>query len=178
MPDVNKNSNKVDLALKALIVVLTVAIVFVVSQSLEQKVVDKGDRAPKFAVVTDQGPTISKSDFKGKLLVLNFWATWCPPCLQEWPSLNAFAEKYKDKGVVVLAVSIDRNDKRYRDFLAKNPPKFLTSRDPDSNLPASYGTFLMPESYIIDQQGKIVYKVANAQDWSDPAFINFFNSLL
>ena len=105
MPDVNKNSNKVDLALKALIALLTAAMVFVVQQSLEQKVTDKGDRAPKFTVVTDQGPTISKSDFKGKLLVLNFWATWCPPCLQEWPSLNAFAEKYKDKGVVVLAVS-------------------------------------------------------------------------
>lgn len=172
------NQSRVDLALKVAIGLLTVAIIFVVSQTLEQKVIEKGDTAPKFTITTDQGPTISRADFKGKLLVLNFWASWCAPCIEEWPSLNTFAQQYKDKGVTVLAVSIDRNEKKYREFLAKGKPQFLTARDPESNLPASYGTFLVPETYIIDQQGKVLYKVAQAQNWSDPAFLNYFQSLL
>lgn len=171
-------SNRVDLVLKGLIAVLTVAVLYVASQSFEQKVTDKGDTAPKFAVATDQGPQVGKGEFNGKLLVVNFWATWCPPCLEEWPSLNNFAAQYKDKGVTVVAISIDRNDRRYREFLAKNKPNFLTARDPESKIPASFGTFLMPETYILDKAGKVVYKVANAQNWNDPAFLNYFNSLL
>ena len=176
--NVQTKPNRVDLALKGLIGVLTVVFLYIVAQTFEQKVVDKGDKAPKFAVTTDQGEQVGSTNFKGKLLVVNFWATWCPPCIEEWPSLNNFAQQYKDKGVTVLAVSIDRNDKRYREFLAKNRPRFLTTRDPESNIPASYGTFLVPETYIINQQGKVVFKVANAQNWADPAFLNFFQSLL
>jgi cytochrome c biogenesis protein CcmG/thiol:disulfide interchange protein DsbE len=175
---VEANRNKIDLVLKVLIGVLTVAVIYVVSTTLEQRVIDKGDTAPRFTVKSEQGPTVSRSDFNGKLLVLNFWATWCPPCIQEWPSLNSFAAQYKDKGVVVLAVSVDRAEKRYTEFLAKNKPAFLTARDPESNLPASFGTFMYPETYIIDKEGKVVYKVANAQDWNDPAFLNYIQSLL
>lgn len=171
-------SNRVDLGLKVLIGVLTVAVVLVVSGTLEQKVIEQGDKAPDFKVTTDQGPVISRGDIKGKLMVVNFWASWCAPCIEEWPSLNEFAGRYKDKGVTVLAVSIDRNEKKYRDFLAKGKPQFLTTRDPESTIPASYGTFLVPETYVINKEGKVVYKVANAQNWTDPAFLNFFNSLL
>lgn len=171
-------SNRVDLGLKVLIGVLTVAVVLVVSGTLEQKVIEQGDRAPDFKVTTDQGPVVSRGDIQGKLLVVNFWASWCAPCIEEWPSLNDFAKRYKDKGVTVLAVSIDRNEKKYRDFLTKGKPEFLTSRDPESTIPASYGTFLVPETYVINKEGKVVYKVANAQNWTDPAFLNFFQSLL
>jgi peroxiredoxin len=178
MEVVQPSKPNIDLALKVLIGILTVAMVFVVAGTLEQKVIDKGDTAPKFTITADQGPTISRTDFKGKLLVVNFWATWCPPCIEEWPSLNEFAARYKDKGVVVLGVSVDRNEKRYRDFLTRNPPQFLTARDPESNVPASYGTFMYPETYIIDQKGKVLYKIANAQNWTDPAFLNYFQTLL
>jgi cytochrome c biogenesis protein CcmG/thiol:disulfide interchange protein DsbE len=150
----------------------------VVAGTLEPTVVDKGDRAPKFAISTDQGKTISRSDFGGKLLVLNFWATWCAPCIQELPSLDQFARRFGGNGVTVLAVSVDRNEKRYHDLLDRVKPAFLTARDPDANLPASYGTYLYPETYIIDHNGKVVYKEAAARDWMDPAFLNYFQSLL
>lgn len=172
-----KRSN-VDLMLKVLIGLLTVAMIFVVAGTLEQKIIGKGDTAPKFTITADQGPTISRADFKGKLLVLNFWATWCPPCVEEWPSLNQFAAMYKDKGVVVLGVSVDRNEKRYAEFLARNKPAFLTARDPETNISASYGTFMYPETYIIDQKGKVLFKIANAQNWMDPAFLNYLQTLL
>jgi cytochrome c biogenesis protein CcmG, thiol:disulfide interchange protein DsbE len=172
------NRSKLDLILKVLIGILTVAVIVVVAGTLEQKVIDKGDTAPKFVIATDQGPTIGPAQFKGKLLVVNFWATWCPPCIEEWPSFNEFARQYKDKGVTVVAISIDRNEKRYRDFIARANPEFLTARDGEANISASYGTFMVPETYIIDQKGKVLYKIAQAQNWTDPAFLNYVQSLL
>ncbi len=173
-----KSKSTVDLALLLLMGALTVLVVYVVAGTLEQKVIDKGDTAPKFSIASEQGPKVSPRDFEGKLLVVNFWATWCPPCLTEWPSLNQFARLYKDKGVTVVAISVDRNDKLYRNFLAQHKPEFLTARDPEWNIPASYGTFMIPETYIVNREGKVVYKVASDQNWMDPAFLNYFQTLL
>jgi peroxiredoxin len=171
-------TNRTDFILKAAIGVATIALCFVVAGTLQPKVVNKGDTAPRFTLTTDQGKTISRSQFDGKLLVLNFWASWCQPCLQEMPSLDAFTRQYAGKGITVLAVSVDRNEKRYRDFLDRVKPAFLTARDPDANLPVSYGTYMYPETYIIDQNGKVVYKEAAARDWTDAAFQNYIQSLL
>jgi cytochrome c biogenesis protein CcmG/thiol:disulfide interchange protein DsbE len=170
--------NKTDLALKFALVAGTVALCAVVAGTLEPRVVDKGSTAPKFTVATDQGKVITRSNFGGKLLVLNFWATWCQPCIQELPSLDQFANRFAGKGVTVLAVSVDRNEKRYKDLLDRVKPSFLTARDAEADLPVKYGTFMYPETYIIDQNGKVVYKEAAARDWMDPAFLNYFQSLL
>ncbi|MBS1873560.1 MAG: TlpA family protein disulfide reductase [Acidobacteria bacterium] len=171
-------NSRTDLILKAAAAILTIALCVVVAGTLEPKVVEKGDTAPKFTVATDQGRTISRSDFGGKVLVLNFWATWCGPCLQELPSLDQFTRKFQNQGVTVLAVSVDRNEKRYKELLDRVKPAFLSSRDPDAGIPVSYGTFMYPETYIIGKDGKVLYKEANARDWMDPAFLNYFQSLL
>ena len=91
-----------------------------------------GDSAPSFSITADNGQTFSPTSFGGKLLVLNFWATWCPPCVSETPSLSEFQRQLTDSGVVVLAVSVDKSEKAYRDFLAKMKPAFVTARDPDA----------------------------------------------
>ena len=102
--------------------------------------------------------------------MLNFWATWCPPCIEETPSLDAFSATYGSKGVVVLGVSIDRNEKLYQEFLARYRVSFQTSRDPEANISASYGTFQIPETYIIDLSGKVLEKIISNQNWMDPDF--------
>jgi cytochrome c biogenesis protein CcmG/thiol:disulfide interchange protein DsbE len=170
--------NKTDLALKLALVAITIALCVVVAGTMEPKVVGQGDRAPNFSIATDQGRTISPANFGSKLLVLNFWATWCAPCLQELPSLDQFARQYESKGITVLAISVDQNEKRYRDMLARVKPAFLTARDASTDIAGSYGTFLYPETYIIDQSGKVVYKEAAARDWMDPTFLNYIQSLL
>jgi thiol-disulfide isomerase/thioredoxin len=170
--------NKVDLFLKLGIVALAAVLCVVVAGTLEQHVTEKGDTGPKFQVTTDQGRTISRSDFGSKILVLNFWASWCAPCIQEMPSLDQFARQFAGKGVTVLAISVDTNEQKYRELLNRAKPAFLTARDPTADIAARYGTFLYPETYIIDQSGKVLYKEANARDWSDPAFLNYFQSLL
>lgn len=162
----------------AAIAVMAVGLVWVVSGVLEPRVVKAGDLAPDFRIVTDSGRTMTRSDFGGKLLVLNFWASWCPPCVEETPSLNAFQQQMKGDGVVVLAVSIDANEKLYKQFIERYKVLFNTARDPEANISASYGTFQIPESYIIDQTGHVREKIISNTNWMDPEFLARVKSLL
>jgi cytochrome c biogenesis protein CcmG, thiol:disulfide interchange protein DsbE len=169
-------SVKIDRYLRAAIVVLSVALVYVISTSIHQRVVETGDSAPSFSVRAENGKTVSLPGFGGKVLVLNFWASWCPPCVQETPSLSKLAADYKDKGVVVLAISVDKEEKAYRDFLKRFQPAFLTARDFEVH--EEYGTFIYPETYVIDAKGKVRKKIAEGADWSNPELTGFINSLL
>src|SRR6476659_3866400 len=125
-------SSKTDRILLGILAVLFAGFLYTIRNSFEQRIVEKGDSAPGFSVTTDSGKRISRSDFGGKLLVLNFWATWCPPCVEELPSLSRFAAQMAPSGVVVLAISVDKDAKVYREFLARHRPAFLTARDPQA----------------------------------------------
>ncbi len=153
------------------IILLAVGLVWVVSGTLEPKVTNAGDTAPEFSVTTDDGKTITRDNFGGKLLVLNFWASWCPPCIAETPTLEEFARELKPEGVVVLGISNDGKEKLYHRFIQQFGITFETAWDPESNISASYGTFLQPETYLIDRHGKVLEKVISDQNWMDPEFI-------
>lgn len=161
-----------------LIGVLVVALGYVIADSFREKIVAVGDTAPDFAVSTEGGRTVTRSNFGGKLLVLNFWATWCPPCIEEMPSLDEFQRRLAADGVVVLGVSVDRSETAYRQFLQKARVSFLTARDPSASISASYGTFRYPETYIIDGSGKVVLKHIGPQNWADERFVREIRSLL
>ena len=167
-----------DRILIGLVVALGVALAWVVAGTLDDGIVRIGDPAPDFKVVTDSGRTLTRSDFGGKLLVLHFWATWCGGCVEEIPSLDVFQREYGPQGVVVLGVSVDANEKLYRRFMDQFKVSYATSRDPSWDIAASYGTFQLPESYIIDSSGKVVQKVIAAQNWQNPEFIQSLKKLL
>jgi len=167
---------KTDRLLRAGIVLLSVVLVFFIYSGIHERVVVAGDSAPEFTIHTDSGRTVTLPNFGGKLLVLNFWATWCPPCVQETPSLSQFAATYANKGVVVLGVSVDRDEKAYRAFLQKFRPAFLTARE--GKLHEDYGTFMYPETYIIDSKGKVLEKLAEPADWMDPKMTQLIDRLL
>jgi peroxiredoxin len=169
----------IDWIMRAALVALLAAFVFVVASAVYEKpihVVVAGEQAPAFNVVADNGRRISEQGFGGKLLVLSFWATWCPPCVEETPSMSQFAKDYAGRGVVVLGISVDSNETVYRKFLAKYKPGFLTVRE--SLIHRSFGTFMYPETYIIDSTGKVVQKIAEGADWSNPNLRQFIDSLL
>ena len=170
--------NRGNQILLGLIVVLTSTLVWVVSGTLEQRVISAGDTAPDFKIVTDSGKTITRSDFGGKVLVLNFWASWCAPCVEEIPSLVAFQNELAPQGVVVVGVSIDANEKLYKQFLERFKVNFPTSRDPEANVSASYGTFQIPETYIIDASGKVREKIISNINWMDPSLLTRVKALL
>ena len=168
--------SRIDRYLRAAIVVLGVGLIYVIYGAIYQRVIAAGDSAPEFTVQTDAGRTVSVPNFGGKLLVLNFWATWCPPCVQETPSLSEFARQYAGRGVVVLGISVDKDESAYRAFLNRFKPAFLTAREFKSH--EDYGTFMYPETYIIDTNGKVLRKYMEPVNWMSSETTSYINSLL
>jgi cytochrome c biogenesis protein CcmG/thiol:disulfide interchange protein DsbE len=134
-----------------------------------------GTTAPDFTV-SDGQKTVQLSQFRGKPVLVNFWATWCPPCVQEVPGLVALQQQMGDK-VTILAVSMDVDADAYNAFTAKKMPGLLTVRDPDHKSSAVFGTFAYPESFLIDKDGKIQRKFIGAEDWTSPEMIEYFKKL-
>lgn len=158
--------------------VLAACLFWVVSDAFTERIVEVGQKAPEFKVVTESGKTITAQSFGGKLLVLNFWATWCPPCVEETPSLNAMSRQMAGQGVVVVAVSVDRNENSYKAFLQRMKVGFETSRDPQAMVSASFGTYKFPETYVITPDGKVVEKYIANRDWTSAEVINSLRSHL
>jgi peroxiredoxin len=169
---------KSDRILQAALGLMMLAFCFALYTSLHETIVNAGDRAPDFSITTDSGKAISAKDYGGKLLLLNFWATWCPPCVQEIPGLNEMARQLGPKGLVVLGVSVDKDEAAYKQFLARNPLAYLTARNPEQNINLSYGTVQYPESYLIDRNGRVVEKYISVQPWASPQMIQHVQSLL
>ena len=135
-----------------------------------------GKPAPDF-VVQDAEHKVTLSQFKGQVVVLNFWASWCPPCVAETPSLVKMQQRMKDKGIVVVAISADEDDSAYHRFISKYGMDFVTVRDPSAKIQHLYGTIQIPETYIIDRNGILRRKFANAFDWSTPEVTDFLGHL-
>jgi peroxiredoxin len=135
-----------------------------------------GTVAPDFTV-QDSDRKITLSDYRGQIVVLNFWATWCPPCIEELPSLETLQQRMKDRGVKVLAISIDDDDNAYHQFLKDNRVDFLSVRDASKTSNNLYGTFKFPETYIIDQKGIVRRKFIGAVNWNQAEIVDFLNKL-
>lgn len=136
------------------------------------RVPKEGDRAPDFSITTDRGKRISPSAFGGSLLVLNFWETSCVPCVKEMPSLSDFARRFRSEHVVVVAVAGDEDRQKYRRFLRDHRIRLETYRDPDRSISKRFGTYMFPETYII-QDGRIIRKVVGGIDWMSDGITGF-----
>src|SRR5271163_1206757 len=135
-----------------------------------------GASAPDFTV-RDSQRTVTLSQLKGQVVVLNFWATWCPPCIEEMPSLVQMQQLLKAKGVTVLAVSVDVDESSYRRFLRDHNVNLLAVRDADQKSNELYGTFKFPETYVIDRNGVVRRKFIGAVDWTEPEVIDYLGKL-
>jgi cytochrome c biogenesis protein CcmG, thiol:disulfide interchange protein DsbE len=133
-----------------------------------------GKAAPDFTV-TDNGRSVRLSSYRGKVVVLNFWASWCAPCIEEIPSLNQLQRDMPQ--VVVVGVDMGEEDGAYRQFLADHRVDFLTVRDARQQSNGLYGTSRPPETYIIDRKGQIRRKFIGAQDWTSPEILNYLSRL-
>lgn len=134
-----------------------------------------GKLAPAFTL-HNGAQTVSLSQYRGQVVLLNFWASWCAPCVDELPSLLALHHRLP--GLVILGVSIDSDPQAYRSFLAENQIDFPTIRDPSEATMHRYGTVQIPESYLIDRSGHILRKYVSEQDWTNPEIVGTLSSIL
>jgi len=118
------------------------------------------------------------SDLRGKVVVLNFWATWCPPCVEETPSLNKLQKYIESRNGLVLGVSVDEDPAAYEKFLKDQGVNFPTFREPTRKLALDYGTPVFPDTYIIDRHGKIARKFYGPQQWESPDMLAYFDAIL
>ena len=135
-----------------------------------------GEAAPDFSL-QDSDRKVELTQFRGQVVVLNFWATWCPPCNEELPSLMSMQERSRARGVVVLGISIDVDSDAYHRFLKQRGVNFVTVRDPEERISGIYGTHGWPETFIIDRQGVLRRKVVGPINWNSPEVTEFLNRL-
>ena len=135
--------------------------------------------APDFTLADLSGDEITLSDYRGKVVIVNFWATWCPPCRAEMPSMERLFQALKDDGLVMLAVNIEPNGRQtVPGFLAKNPHTFPVLFDEQGVVQKRYGVFRFPESFVIRKDGTVDDRVIGAIDWAHPETLTYFRNLL
>ena len=125
--------------------------------------------APNLLVADRKGEKIDLSTLKGKVTIIHFWATWCPPCVEEVPALSRFWERYQGRDDVRLfAISVDKDWKTIDAFNAKNPNQLPLYIDPDAATAKRFGTIQYPETYIVNPKGRVIERVPGAVSWDDP----------
>lgn len=138
--------------------------------------------APTFDLPDSTGARHRLEDYRGKVVFLNFWASFCDPCREEMPSMERLVRQYEPQGMVMIAISHDTKQEDMDGFMAAFLPgqrsAMTTLWDPDITVAPKYGTELIPETYIIDRDGRIVARFVNAYDWTRPEVKQMIEALL
>jgi cytochrome c biogenesis protein CcmG/thiol:disulfide interchange protein DsbE len=143
------------------------------------KPIQPGLEVPNFAFPDINGKQISLSDHRGKVVLVNVWATWCPPCRQEMPSMQRLYEKFKGENLEILAVSIDsEGGEAVAPFMRKMHLTFPALLDPEETIIPLYGITGVPESFIIDKDWILVEKIVGPINWATPEVFSLFKDLI
>ncbi len=135
--------------------------------------------APELPVFDRAGKKVDLAKEKGKLAIVHFWATFCPPCVEEIPALSTFWDKYRGRDDVALyAISVDKDWKTIDEFMKKNPSAIPLFHDPGAATARRFGTTQYPETYVVNQKGRVLFRVQGAVNWSDPEFRSRIDQLL
>jgi thiol-disulfide isomerase/thioredoxin len=138
--------------------------------------------APEFVLQDLAGNEVTLADFRGKFVVVNFWATWCPPCITEWPQVHQLAERLGDRDdVVVLAVSVDDSPDLippFLDLLRLGDTRVQVLWDPNKDLHTTFGTEKLPDTYFIDENGQRVHWYINERKWGSPGAVQCVESMI
>jgi peroxiredoxin len=136
-----------------------------------------GDAAPEFAVRDMQGIQRTLTDYQGQVVIINFWASYCPPCRQEKPSLEQLYQDKKDQGLQILAVTAEKERKITR-YLKKYPLSFSVLHDVEGTMHRDYGVLSYPQTFVVDRSGAVVQIFFGAQEWTGSMVAEMIGPLL
>ena len=173
---------------RTIIVLSVIALGFAITFSLKQNdsifkyskqiAIEEELPAPDFILPGLNGELISLSEFKGNVVLVNIWATWCPPCVYEMPSMEKLHQQFKNEKFKILAISIDsQGAKAVAPFMKNHNLTFQALIDPAGTIRTSYGINSIPQSFIIDKQGHLLKKIIGPIDWATPEVFRFFREL-
>lgn len=140
----------------------------------------KGDKkAPDFSLKDLNGKKVELKQFKGKILFLNFWATWCGPCKEEMPSLEVLHQQFKEKSFVLLTISVDyEGEKPVQEFINKHRYTFPVLLDPKCETLDLFEIKAIPITFLVDKKGKMIGKAIGPRDWKSPEVVSLLNLLI
>ncbi len=168
--------------------VLAFALIFIVSacgETLQNEIREAGLKPIKagtqlidFELESLEGGMVKLSSFKGKVVFLNFWATWCPPCVAEMPSMQKLYDHFKKQGLEIIAVDLQEDKAAVQKFVDKHNITFTAVLDRTGRIGSLYGARNIPTTYIIDRQGFVIAGTIGGKEWYSPELISFFEFLL
>jgi len=136
--------------------------------------------APGFSLADMDGKLHTLADYRGKVVLVNFWATWCPPCRREMPALEALYLEYREQGLVVLAINQWEDVDHVFAYMGQLEvfPTFPVLFDPESRVSADYGVKGLPTSFLVNQQGRLVYRAIGGRQFDHPEIEQLLQTLL
>ena len=137
-----------------------------------------GRNAPDLVLKDLSGKKVSISSFKGKTVLLNFWATWCPYCRKERAELNILHREYKDRDLVIVSVSIDRSLEKLKRYMKEMPAEFIVLTDTEGSSAGTYKIMGLPTSYIIDSKGVVRHMNTGYKKWTSASSRKIINDLV
>jgi len=140
--------------------------------------VSGGVQASAFELATTDGKAVALATLKGQVVLLNFWATWCPPCREEMPSMERLHREFRGQGLALLGVNVEENPKQVARFVRDFQLTFPTLLDVDGEVTRLYRVRGLPATFLIDRTGRVVGHVIGARDWASPAARTLARSLL
>jgi thiol-disulfide isomerase/thioredoxin len=147
-------------------------------RSIGIQILDKPLASRNFNLQLLTGGNAGLEAFRGNVIFLNFWATWCPPCRDEMPSMENLYQRYKDRGLVILAVDLQENANTVRQFIQSYRLSFPVLLDLDGRVGNNYNIQAIPATYIIDRQGRIIGSKRGSMEWDTPQVFAAFEALL
>ncbi len=134
--------------------------------------------APSFALKDINAKEVRLDDLRGKIVFLNFWATWCPPCREEMPSMEKLYRKFKDKDFIMLAINLREDGRAVKTFKEKIGLSFPIPLDSNGAVGSNYGIASIPTTYLVDREGNVIGVALGARDWSSRETFGLINQLL
>ncbi len=161
---------------------LTLLAMFALTLHAEQRLLtltplaDK-ESAPPLVLTDIDGVKHDIRDYRGKPVIINFWASWCPPCRRELPSMNRAWEKIKNEGIVMLAVGVGEDEDSVVDFMTDNPINFTVLLDRRADVSAHWPVGALPTTFVLDKKGRLVYQAIGEREWDNKRLLDKVRAL-
>jgi cytochrome c biogenesis protein CcmG/thiol:disulfide interchange protein DsbE len=169
-------------AIFLLVAVIALAGLFLLKQNnsyLKFSPLETGRPAPNFTLPGLDGKMVSLTNYQGHVVLVNIWATWCPPCVDEMPSMERLYQELKDENFEIVAISIDQmGAEAVAPFMKKNNLSFTALLDPEGTIKSTYQITGVPESFIVNKKGILVEKIIGPRNWADPAAVRYLRDLI